>query len=104
MKRLLITFLSTLGYLCVLMPPAHACLGLNCEEPDVGLSDGSLKASFAWQTPAGAWFASNQAPAAHPYTYALTRPCIADDRDTGTCRPSDFIDCPVSPGRVVEDL
>jgi hypothetical protein len=104
MKRLFVTLVLALGFLCAVVSPAHACLGLACEEPEVGIGDSSLEASFVWQTPAGAWFASNQAPVAHPYTYALTRPCIADDRDTGTCRPSDFIECPVPPGRVVEDL
>src|SRR5688572_4375123 len=94
---------TIIGLTMLLLPlagiaAAEDCGEWVCEGPDVGVSPGALSAAYAGQTPAGNWFASNQPPVAHPYTYALTRPCVADDRDTGTCRPSDFLTCPAPPG------
>jgi hypothetical protein len=83
---------------------AANCTGITCEHPQVAAGPGALTAAYVSQQPGGSWAASNEAPADRPYTYALQRPCVVDDRDNGGCRPSDFQQCPQAPGRVVEDL
>jgi hypothetical protein len=71
---------------------------------DVSFSPGTITAAHVEQVDGARYVATNDAPAAPPYRYQLSRPCVVDDRDNGACRPSDFRTCPAPPGRIVEDL
>lgn len=70
----------------------------------MGTGEGTLTASYLERTPGGGWIASNATPVEQPYTYQLSDPCVVNDRETGACRPSDDIQCPAPPDRVIEDL
>lgn len=94
------------GLLC-LAPSKALANHVDCGRaicPHVDSAPGALTAAYLAQEPGGLWVASNSASAAPPYTYLLTEPCVSDDRNTGTCRPSDFSGCPTAPGRVIDDL
>ncbi|WP_240619367.1 hypothetical protein [Blastococcus sp. TF02-8] len=93
-----------LAWMAVSIVPAQACVGLDCDGPDVTIGQGSLTAAYLEQASGGLMIASNAAPVDHPYTYQLSHPCVVDDRENGGCRSSDFRQCPAFPGRVVEDL
>jgi hypothetical protein len=105
--RVLIAACLVLASYAIAVPAARAapgdppCRRGHC--PEVATGQGSFTASYMEQTPGG-WVASNGAPAEHPYTYRLSHPCVVDDRETQTCRASDFRECPAPPDRVIEDL
>jgi hypothetical protein len=88
------------------MPAARAdhtdCGNRIC--PHVEPVPGALTAADVHMEAGGYWVASNVAPPEQPYTYQLSKPCVVDDRQNGSCRPSDFIDCPAPLDRVVDDL
>ncbi|TFV91543.1 hypothetical protein E4P40_05815 [Blastococcus sp. CT_GayMR20] len=105
MRRLVPVLFSALVCWVGLSIPALACVGLDCDEsPQVETGRGSLTASLVEQNAGGFWVASNAAPVEHPFTYQLSHPCVVDDRENGGCRATDFFECPVVPGRVIEDL
>lgn len=86
-------------------PATAACTTWTCDAgPEVNTAKGEFTAAYVTQSPGGSYIASNDAPAAHPYTYQLSEPCVVDDRNTGACRGTDFRDCPSPPDRVVKDL
>src|SRR5215203_6378361 len=103
MRRLGLVLISALVCSMGLTTPALACVGLDCDEsPQVDTGEGSLTASLVEQNVGGSWVASNAVPVEHPFTYQLSHPCVVDDRENGACRASDFFQCPVVPGRVIE--
>jgi hypothetical protein len=76
----------------------------GCNGPDVGTGQGVLTAALVSANGGGGWTATNEAPPVPPYIYRLVHPCVWDDDVNGGCRPSDFIECPAPPDRVVVDL
>jgi hypothetical protein len=103
-KRLILALLVVAAILGMHLPSARAeCTDWTCESPEVATGDGALTAAYVAEEN-GRWYAANVAPPAYPYTYQLIRPCVADDRNNGICRANDFVDCPTTPDRVVENL
>ncbi|TKJ35643.1 hypothetical protein [Blastococcus sp. CCUG 61487] len=100
MKRL---FASAVAVSCLLLTPSTADAACNlwaCDEPQVGVGNGALTATYV-DSSGSSWAASNAAPPEHPYTYRLRNPCAVSDEDIGACRPTDFQVCDAAPGRVV---
>jgi hypothetical protein len=104
MTRLIIVLLAVIASALAVPTPAYACVGLDCDEPEVAPGQGSFTAAYVERTAGGGWIASNNAPVEHPYTYQLSHPCVVDDRKTQTCSASNFRECPSPPDRVIEDL
>jgi hypothetical protein len=106
--RFLIAVALVMTACAVAAPAAQAAPGdgqpcRRGECPAVETGPGSLTAAYVSHE-TGVWIATNSAPIFHPYTYQLSRPCVIDDRENGSCRPSDFRECPSPPDRVIEDL
>ncbi len=72
--------------------------------PDVRPNSGALTAAYLATSDGASWLAEPSAPEAHPYTYRLIDPCVANDAETGNCQGLDFRDCPAAPDRVVDFL
>jgi hypothetical protein len=75
-----------------------------CEEPVVGIGDGSLTAAYVAADGGGFLVATNAAPGAHPYTYRLLTPCAAAQAAGEPCQDSDDRACPSTPGQVTREL
>lgn len=98
---MLIAFLATL----VPAPPDALAADENCGRracPDVEYQPGALTAAYVEVQPGTSWVASNDAPAAHPWTYRLLSPCDVDAAAGDTCRPDDDALCASAPDRVVQ--
>src|SRR3954447_18946887 len=102
MRRALV---ATLVVAIFLIEISGARAANDCDRrfcPVVETAPGAITAAYISAASGGSWVASNIAPVAHPYTYRLIDPCVANDATTGSCQGRDFRDCPPPADRVAD--
>jgi hypothetical protein len=104
-SRMRHAFVAALAITICIAGASSARAADDCDRrfcPAVEAASGAITATYVFTASDGFPVASNAAPVAHPYTYRLIDPCVANDATTGGCQGQDFRDCPTPADRVAD--